>query len=110
MGGNRTGDDENKLFLRIRVNHILRETLSIHRDRDIKGMTFERVLQLSWENQDMIFTSVGGYHKALRKLNKMIETYKTNYILDVLLHKERGLKYLSPKYILLPNQCRGKTN
>jgi RNA-directed DNA polymerase len=49
-------------------SHILRETLSIHRDRNIMGTTLERISQLSRENPDMVFTSIG--HLINRELLK----------------------------------------
>ena len=49
-------------------SHILRETLSIHRDRNIMGTTLERISQLSRENPDMVFSSIG--HLINRELLK----------------------------------------
>lgn len=49
-------------------SHILRETLSIHGDRNIMGTTLERISQLSRENPDMVFTSIG--HLINRELLK----------------------------------------
>ena len=40
-------------------NYIKEETLAIHRDRDTNGTKLARISQLSKENPDMVFTSLG---------------------------------------------------